>query len=136
MSFPKILNQLTHEMESSFATQDKPQMAGFVLAYDRFFVVARHVVPLDSVSIEVVEDSHARFLFSTLSMFPVVRLSHSVPSSMRPVIELVAVSRRHFHLVGRPEPSVDQFWEELGLVTAVKVALATGRPKKRAPRHQ
>jgi len=133
MSFPKILNQLTHEMESSFATQDKPQMAGFVLAYDRFFVVARHVVPLDSVSIEVVEDSHARFLFSTLSMFPVVRLSHPIPSSMRPVIELVAVGGGHFHLVRRPEPAVDQLWEELGLVAAVKVAFAAGRPEKWHP---
>jgi len=132
MSFSKILKQLTR-MERSFATQHKPQMTGLVLAYDRFFVVARHVVPLDSVSIEVIEDGHASFLLSTLPMFPVVRLSNPVPSSMRPVIELVAVSRGHFHLVGRPEPSVDQLWEELGLVTTVKIALATGRPEKGHP---
>ena len=44
--------------------------------------------------------------------------------------ELVAVSRRHVHLVGRPEPAVDQLGEELRFVAAVEVALASGRPEE------
>ena len=30
--------------------------------------------------------------------------------------------RRMVHLVRRPEPTIDQFWEELGFVATVKVA--------------
>ena len=37
---------------------------------------------------------------------------------------------RQNDLIGRPEPSVDEFWEELWLVTPVKVALAAGSPEK------
>jgi len=111
-------------------------MTGFVLTYDWFFMVAGHVVPFDSVSIEVVKDGHAGLLISSLPVFSVVGLSNPVPSSMRPVMELIAVGWRHFHLVCRPEPAVDQFWEKLWFVTPVKVALPTGRPEKKAPRRQ
>jgi len=108
-------------------------MPGFVFAYDWLLVVARHVVPFDSVSIEVVEDSHAGLLLTTLPVFSVVRLSHSVPSSMGPIMELVAIGWGHFYLVRRPEPTVDQFWEKLRLVATVEIALASRRPEKGHP---
>jgi len=108
-------------------------MPGFVFAYDWLFMVARHIVPFDSVSIEVVEDSHAGLLLTTLPVFSVVRLSHSVPSSMGPIMELVAIGWGHFHLVRRPEPTVDQFWEKLRLVATVEIALPSRRPEKGHP---
>jgi len=111
-------------------SQDKPEVARFVLADYWLLVVARHVMPLDAVSVEVVEDGHARLLLPTLSVFPVIGLGHTVPASVRPVVELVAIGGRHFNLVGRPEPTVDQFGEELRLVTAVEVALAAGGPEE------
>jgi len=103
-----------------------PQMSRVVFADNGLLMVASHVVPFDSVSIEVVEDSHASFV--ALSR---VGLCSPAPSSGRPVMELVpAVGRSHFHLVRRPEPTVDQFGEELGLVASVKVAFPSRSPEE------
>ena len=81
-------------------------------------------------------------------VFPVVGLRHPVPPSMGPVVELVPVGRRHLHLargvgrpstlfashlVGRPEPSVDQLGEELRLVTTVKVAFPAQKGPSPSP---
>jgi len=63
-------------------SQHKPEVARFVLADDWFLVMARHVMPLDTISIEVVEDGHARLLLPALSVLPVIGLGHTVPASM------------------------------------------------------
>ena len=47
-----------------------------IFAYDWLLVVACNIVPFDSVSIVVVEDSHARLgLSMKLNLLPVVGLS-------------------------------------------------------------
>jgi len=113
-----------------FSTQDKSEVARFVLADNWLLMMASHIVPFDTISIEVVENSHASLLISSLSVLSVIRLGNTVPASMRPVVELVAIGWRHFNLIGRPEPTIDQFWEELRFVTAVEIALAAGGPEE------
>jgi len=103
-----------------------PQMSWVVFAHDGFLMVASHVVPFYSISIEVVEDSHA-----SLVALPRIWLGSATPSSVRPVMELVpAISWRHFHLVCRPEPAIYQFGEELGLVATVEVAFPSRGPEE------
>jgi len=113
-----------------FSTQDKAEVARFVLADNWLLMMACHIVPFDTISVKVVEDSHASLLVPSLSVLSVIRLGHTIPASMRPVVELVSIGRRHFHLIGRPKPAVDQFGEELRFVTAVEVALAAGGPEE------
>jgi len=97
-----------------------------VLADDGLLVVAGHVVPLDTVVVEVVEDSHAR-----LSALAVIGLPGAVAAGVGPVVEpAVGVGRGKLDLVGRPEPSVDVLGEELRAVAAVKVAQTSGRPEE------
>ena len=46
-----------------------------VLADDRLLVLAGHVVPLDPVAVEVVEDGQAGFgIAAILDLFPIIRL--------------------------------------------------------------
>jgi len=123
-------NAIAVEVVVLLFSQHKPEVARFVLTDDWLLVVACHVMPLDTVSVEVVEDGHTGFLLSSLSVFSVIWLGHTIPASVRPVVELVAVGRRHFNLVGRPEPTIDQFGEELRLVAPVEVALAAGGPEE------
>ena len=54
------------------------------------------------------------------SVLPTTLLSPSMVSFDSPL----------FHLVRRPEPTVDQFWEKLRLVATVEIALASRRPEK------
>jgi len=63
-------------------SQHEPEVARFVLTDDWLLVVARHIMPLDTVSVEVVEDGHTSLLISSLSVFPVIGLGHTVPASM------------------------------------------------------
>jgi len=103
-----------------------PQVPGVVLTYNRLLMVTSHIVPFHSVSIEVVEDGH-----TSLVSLPSVRLGSAAPSSVGPVVELIsAVGRGHLHLVSRPEPTIDQLWEELRLVAAVKVAFPSRSPEE------
>jgi len=103
-----------------------------VLADDGLLVVAGNVVPLDTVSIEVVQDRHARLrLASLLVLFPVVWLSTRglVSSGTGPIVESIAVCGRETGLVGGPEPPVDVLGEEVGPVAPVEVTEATGGPE-------
>jgi len=103
-----------------------------VLADDGLLVVAGNVVPLDTVSVEVVQDRHARLrLASLLVLFPVVWLSARglVSSGTGPIVESIAVCGRETGLVGGPEPPVDVLGEEIGPVAPVEVTEATGGPE-------
>ena len=47
-----------------------------VLADDRFLVVAGHIVPFDTISVEVIQDSQASLIFtSLLGLFTVIGLT-------------------------------------------------------------
>jgi len=103
-----------------------------VLADDGLLVVAGNVVPLDTVSVEVVQDCHERLrLASLLVLFPVVWLSARglVSSGTGPIVESIAVCGRETGLVGGPEPPVDVLGEEVGPVAPVEVTEATGGPE-------
>ena len=102
-----------------------------------------------TISVEVVEDRHAGLLLpSLLHLLPVVRLrstnpalsyiipllpssSSLLPPSVWPVVELVSIGRRHFHLVSRPEPPVDQLGEKLRLIASSKIAFSPRCPEVR-----
>ena len=93
-----------------------------------------------TVTIEVVQDGHAS-LFGTalLHLLPVIRLWSSctvdnlkinllaliwcLPSCVGPVMKLRPICWTHLHLVRRPEPTIDELWEKLWLVTTTKIAL-------------
>jgi len=66
----------------SFFAQDVSEVTWLVLTDDRLLMMACHVVPLDSISVEVVEHCHASLLISSLSVFSVIGLSQTVPSGM------------------------------------------------------
>ena len=109
--------------------------------------MAGNIVPLDAVPVEVVEDGHAGLLLpALLHLLPVVWLrsasparnhyfqlynNYDIPSSVRPIMELVAISWGHFYLVSRPEPPVDQLGEELWFVAATKIAFPARSPEVR-----
>jgi len=56
-------------------SEDKVQELVAVLADDGLGVAALHVVPLDPVLVEVVEDGHARLVLPALPLLPARRKS-------------------------------------------------------------
>jgi hypothetical protein len=74
-----------------------------IFANDWLLMVACNIVPFDSISIVIVEHSHARLgLSMKLNLLPVVGLSPwwSESSSRGPVLESGAISGWHGNLVG------------------------------------
>ena len=66
---------------------------------------------------------------------PVYQLNcNCINSSVLPTTllspSMVSLDSPLFHLVRRPEPTVDQFWEKLRLVATVEIALPSRRPEK------
>jgi len=106
-----------------------------ILTDDGFLVVTGNIVPLDAVSIEVVQDGQAGLrLPALLDLLPVVRLGPGWVEAPcgRPVVEGgPAVCGREPGLVGRPEPAVDVLGEEVGSVAAVKVTQTARGPEVR-----
>jgi len=98
-----------------------------VLADERLEVVARDVVPLDTVLVEVVEDGQAG-LVVPLRGFPVVRLSLAVAASGAPVTGVPLGGRSDLGSGSGPEPSVDVSGLQVGPVAAVEVALPSRSP--------
>ena len=63
-------------MEVREGLTGKVQMSFGVLANDRFFMMASNIVPFDSVTIEIVQNSQTSFIFSSLmDLFTVIRLT-------------------------------------------------------------
>lgn len=100
-------------------------MAFHVLTDDWLFMMTPNIVPLDPVPVEVVEDSHTGLRLAVLlDLFPVIRLSagRAEPSGSGPVVKARrAVGRTQSRLIGRPEPAIDIFWEEVRTVTTIEV---------------
>jgi len=111
------------------------QMTLDILADDGLLVVAGNIVPLNTVSVEVIEDGHAGLrLSSLLDLLPVVRLGlgRGEASSAGPVVEGgPAVSGGQASLVGGPEPAVDVLGEEVRSVTSIEVTETAGGPEVR-----
>lgn len=59
------------------------QMTFDVLADNGLFVSASHVVPFDTVAVEVVEDGQASLFLASFAAFAVIRLAHSTPAEER-----------------------------------------------------
>ena len=76
------------------------------------------------------ETNHSNHVL-TISPHPYISNSFIHPHSTLVLHPSLMVFLLLIDLVCRPEPAVDQFWEELGFVATIKVALATGRPEKR-----
>jgi len=109
----------------------KVQMSLGILTDDGFFVMTSNIVPFDSISVKVVQNSHASFFLSSLlSCFTVVGLTTGwVESSGEgPVLESSSICGIEPSLISRPEPSIDWLGEEIGAVTAVKVTQASRGP--------
>jgi len=111
----------------------KSKMTLDILTDDWLLMMTGNIVPFNSISIEVIENSHTGFCFSTLlNLFSVIWLSFwwVETSSSRPVMEgTVGVSRSQPSLVGRPEPPVDVLGEEVRPVTPVKVTQTSRSPE-------
>jgi len=111
----------------------KVEMSLNVLADDGLLVVAGNVVPFDSVSVEIVQYSHARLGVTVLlDLLSVVGLSAwGVESSGGgPVMEGTRrVGRRQSSLVSRPKPSVNVLGEEIRTVASVKVTKSARGPE-------
>jgi len=103
----------------------KVQVTLGIFTNDGFFMVTSHIVPFDTVTVEVVQNSQTSLIFtSLLDLFTVVRLaSGGVESSgERPIVEGSAISGVKPGLIGGPEPSVDFLGEEVGTIATIKVA--------------
>lgn len=111
----------------------KVEMSLNVLADDRLLVVAGNVVPFDSISVEIVQNSQARLGVTVLlDLLSVVGLSAwGVESSGEgPVMEGTRrVGRGQSSLVSRPKPSVNVLGEEIRTVASVKVAKSARGPE-------
>ena len=53
---------------------------------------------------------------------------YHLPSSEGPIMESSSVGGIQSGLIGRPKPSIDTLWEEIGSVTAIKVAQTSWGP--------
>jgi len=64
-------------------------MSGLILAHDGLLMMTGDVMPLDTVSVEVIEDGHAGLLLPALPhLLPVVWLRLAGTASVGPVSEL------------------------------------------------
>lgn len=103
----------------------KVQVTLGIFTNDGFFMVTSHIVPFDTVTVEVVQNSQTSLIFtSLLNLFTVVRLASGgvESSSERPIVEGSAISGVKPGLIGGPEPSVDFLGEEVGTIATIKVA--------------
>jgi len=109
------------------------QVTVHILADDGLLVGAGNVVPLDTVSVVVVQNCHAGLGVSVqLSLLPVVWLLNPEAPGVGPVVEGAGgVGGRHGYLGGGPEPAVDVLREEVRSVTPIKVTETAGGPEVR-----
>jgi len=102
-----------------------------IFTNDRLLVSASHIVPFDTISIIIVEDSHTGLSVTMqLCLLSVVRLRYTQSTCVGPVMEPSgAIGGWHGHLVSRPEPTIDVLWEEIRSVTTIKVTQTARGPE-------
>jgi len=110
----------SHEVEKFFG----------ILTHPGFDVVAAHIMPLDAIAVEVVQDGNTSLVGSILAELAVVGLGRPGAASGGPVTPPAhgGVSGRDAAGGARPEPSVHDWWLEISSVTAVEVALPPRSP--------
>lgn len=113
------------EWDFRVAGADKVEELLAVLTDEGFLVVAGHIVPLDTVVVEVVEDGEARL---TLVIFAVVWLRAAVTAGVGPVTQSALIGGRDLGLGTGPEPAVDDGWLQVGAAAPVEIAFAAASP--------
>lgn len=90
--------------------------------------MTRHVVPVDSVVVELIEDREAILGSAALNGLTIVRLWPADAAALGPVVLATFVGRRELLQLGGPKPAVDVKGLQIRPIAAFEVAEATGRP--------
>lgn len=91
--------------------------------------MARNIVPLKSVIVEIVEDRQA-WLIVSLGSLTVIGLSLSVSTGVTPIAGVTLAGRSNFSTRPGPEPSVLVGWLQIGTITTGEITLAARRPNE------
>lgn len=83
-----------------------------------------HVVPLDAIVVEVVQDREAGLVVA-LGGLAVVRLRLIVASGMRPIAGVSLRGGPNLRPGARPEPAVFVRWLQIWTIASCEVALAS-----------
>lgn len=90
--------------------------------------MAGHVVPVDAVIVELVQQGQAVFGCAVLLEFTVIGLGETNSASGRPVALRTLCGRGQLLQRGCPEPTVNIGGLQIGTLTALEVAQATAGP--------
>lgn len=99
-----------------------------VLANPWFFVMTRHVVPVHSVVVELIENRKTIFRSTSLNGLTIVRLWLANAAAFGPIILVTFVGRCELLQLGGPEPAIDMKGLQIGPITALEIAKATRGP--------
>lgn len=100
-----------------------------LFAHPRFLVMASNVVPVDSILVEVVQDSQAVLRGTTLDEFSVVRLGLVDSAGVSPIVLGAVGGRGKFLEFSSPEPTINVERLQVGaLITSLEVTDTTTGP--------
>jgi len=94
-----------------------------IFANNGFFMVASHIVPFDTIIIEIIQNSH-----TGLFPFTGIGLLFAGTSGVGPFLERSSICGIHLCVVSSPEPSIDVLGEEIISVAAIKVTQTSRGP--------
>lgn len=104
------------------------QQSIVLLTHEGLLVMAGHVVPVDTVVVELVEQGQAVFGCAVLLEFTVIGLGQTNAASGRPVALRTLRGGCQLLQRGGPEPTVNICGLQIRTLTALEVAQATAGP--------
>lgn len=99
-----------------------------LLADERLAMMARNVVPVNAIVVEVVQHGQAVLVGTALLQFAIVWLRLANAAICRPIVLVAIVGGRKFLQFSGPEPAVDGNRLQIGTIAALEVTNAAGGP--------
>lgn len=90
--------------------------------------MARHIVPVDAIVVEVVQHGQAVLVGAALLQFAIVRLRFADAAVGGPIVLVAIVGGRQLLQLGGPEPAVDGHRLQIRTIASLEVADAAARP--------
>ena len=87
-----------------------------------------HVMPPDTISIEIIKYRNTGLVFAALALFPVIGLRDPTSACIGPITEVAFVFGLNFGPAGGPEPAVDDVRGQIGAIAALEVAFPASGP--------